>query len=261
MFRSTTSPRAADGRNLVATTLLCAGALLGPLAVHSQPLSGDGYLFRRPQGSFTLRGGFARPSASSDVFDDSRKFLTIDRGDFNSASGSAEAGVRVADRLSIMIAAGVSGRNIDSEFRDWEDSEGLPIEQTTRLIRVPVTLGLRMDLLSPGRRISRLAYVPSKVTPYIAGGGGLMWYQYTQKGSFIDFRDNAVFDDALESDGTTGTAYGAFGVDFSLTPLFALNTEARYDMARATMNRGSFEGFNKIDLSGTSITVGFTFRY
>jgi len=261
MSRCTTSPRAADGRNLVATTLLCAGALLGPLAVHSQPLSGDGYLFNRPTASLTLRGGYTQPTASSDVFNDSRKFLTIDRSDFGSGSVGADLGIRIADRWSLQLGGGYSKRSIASEFRDWEDNEGLPIEQTTHLSRAPFTVGLRFDLLQPGRRIGRLAYIPSKITPYIAGGGGFMWYKYEQAGSFVDFTDNAVFDANLNSKGTTGSAYGAFGADFTLRPTVAITTEARYDMAKAPMNRSYFSGFNNIDLSGLSATIGLTFRY
>ncbi|MBC8086703.1 MAG: outer membrane beta-barrel protein [Phycisphaerae bacterium] len=261
MFRCTTSPRAADGRNLVATTLLCVGALLGPLAVHSQPLSGDGYLFKRPSGSFTLRGGYTQPSASSDVFNDSREFLTLDRGDFGSGSFTAEIGIRVAERLSLQFNGGLSKRSIQSEMRDWEDNAGLPIEQTTNLTRTPFMVGMRFDLLSPGRRIGQLAYIPSRISPYVAGGGGVMWYKYRQAGSFVDFEDFSVFDTQLESKGTTGAAYGALGADFTLRPTLALTAEARYDYARAPMNRESFSGFNNIDLSGVTATIGFTFRY
>ncbi len=261
MSRCTTSPRAADGRNLVATTLLCAGALLGPLAVHSQTLSGDGYLFKRPTASFTLRGGYTQPSASSDVFNDSRKFLTLERGDFGTGSMSADIGIRVADRWSLQFNGGFSRRSIASEMRDWEDNDGLPIEQTTQLARAPFMVGLRFDLLQPGRRVGRLAYIPAKIAPYITGGGGMMWYRYRQEGSFVDFEDLAVFDTKLESKGTTGAAYGALGADFTLRPTLALTTEARYDYARAPMNRSYFRGFNNIDLSGVTATIGLTFRY
>lgn len=261
MSRCTTSPRAADGRNLVATILLGAGALLAPLAVHSQPLSGDGYLFRRPQGSFTLRGGLTQPTASSDVFNDSRQFLTINRGDFLSGSVSGDIGIRVADRLSLQFNGGFSKRSVASEFRDWEDNDGLPIEQMTSLTRVPFMVGMRFDLTAPGRKVSRLAYIPSKITPYVTAGGGMMWYKYRQEGSFVDFRSLDVFDSRLESSGTTGAAYGALGADFSIRPTFAITTEVRYDMARAQMDRQSFSGFNKIDLSGVNATVGLTFRY
>lgn len=261
MSRCTTSPRAADGRNLVATTLLCAGAFIAPLAAHTQPLSGDGYLFKRPSGSLTIRGGYTQPTASSDVFNDSREFLTLSRGDFGSGSVSAEVGVRIADRWSLQFNGGYSKRSVASEFRDWEDNDGLPIEQTTQLARAPFMVGMRFDLLSPGRRVGSLAYIPSRITPFVAGGGGMMWYQYRQKGSFVDFKDLSVFDTELESTGTSGAAYGAIGADITVRPTFAITTEARYDLARAPMNRSSFSGFNNIDLSGVTATIGFTFRY
>lgn len=260
MFRCTTSPRAADGRNLVAT-LLCAGALLGPLAVHSQRLSGDGYLFKRPTGSLTLRGGYTLPTASSDVFNDSREFLTLGKGAFNTGSFGADIGIRVADRWSLLFSGGFSKRSIGSEFRTLEGSDGLPIEQTTQLTRAPFTVGARFDLLQPGRRIGQLAYIPARISPYVSAGGGLMWYRYKQEGEFVDFTDNSIFASTLESSGSTGAAYGAFGADFTLLPTLALTTEARYDYAKAPMDRTNFSGFNKIDLSGISATIGLTFRY
>lgn len=261
MFRCTTSPRAADGRNMVATALLTVGLVLAPLAVHSQPLSGDGYLFRRPTGSFSLRGGYAQPNASSDIFAFAREQLTLGRGDFGSFSIGGDVGFRVADRLSLQFNGSYSSRTTNSEMRDWLDNNNLPIEQSTQLTRAPFMAGLRFDLATPGRRIGRLAYIPSRVTPYVTVGGGAMWYRFKQVGSFVDYRSLDVFDTELETSGTTAAGYGALGADFSLRPTLALTAEARYDVARAPMNSSAFSGFSNIDLSGVSATIGLTFRY
>ena len=261
MTRRTTSPRAADGRNLVATTLLCASALLAPLAVHAQPLSGDGFLFNRPTGSLTLSGGYAQPNASTDVFTHARRNLTLGKGDFGAFSLGSVLGLRFADRFSLQFSAALYQRTASSEMRDYVDTDNKPIEQTTTLKRVPFMVGLRYDLTSPGRRIGRLAYVPSRVTPYVAGGGGAMWYRFSQQGAFVDEKTLDVFNDKLESSATTGAAYGVFGVDFTLRPNLALTTEARYDYAKAALNSQSFSNFNGIDLSGPSATIGLTFRY
>ena len=49
------------------------------------------------------------------------------------------------------------------------------------------------------------------------------------------------------------------GVDFTLTPRIALTGDARYLWSSASMNE-SFEGYDKIDLSGVFLTLGLTFR-
>lgn len=261
MTRRTTCSRAADGRNLVATTLLCASAMLAPLAVHAQPLSGDGFLFNRPTGSLTLSGGYAQPNASTDVFTHARRNLTLGRGDFGAFSLGAVVGLRFAEQFSLQFSTSIAQRTAGSEMRDYVDQDNKPIQQTTTLKRAPFMVGLRYDLMKPGRHIGRLAYVPSRVTPYVAGGGGAMWYRFVQEGAFVDENSLDVFNDKLESSAVTGAAYGALGMDFTLRPNLALTTEARYDYAKASLNSRSFSNFNGIDLSGPSATIGLTFRY
>ena len=210
--------------------------------------------------TFTLRGGFASPTARSDVFDFSSKQLTVGKGDFGSAAVGADLGVRVSDRLDLQFGVASMGRNVASEFRNWVDNNDKPILQRTTFRRLPVTAGLKYALSSPGRSLSRLAWVPSKFTPYVAAGGGAMWYSFKQVGDFVDFKTLKVFSSDLSSSSWTQMAYGSGGIDYSLSPHLSLTTEARYDYARATMNK-SFEGFNRIDLSGLSANVGLTVRF
>lgn len=261
MSSSTTSPRAADGRNMVATTLLCVSAFLAPLAVHTQPLSGDGYLFHQPRATFTLRGGYAQPAASGDVFEHAFRNLTLNRNDFGAFNVSGEIGVRLVSRLSLQFGGGYSQRSVDSEMRYWIDNNDKPIEQTTTVVRAPFTAGLRFDLLRAGKSVGRLAFIPSRVIPYVAGGVGLMHYQFRQAGSFKDDNSVNIFDTTLETTGGSAMSYGAVGADFSLMPTLALTTEARYESAHDRPPGTSFGGFNRIDLSGLTATIGLTFRY
>jgi hypothetical protein len=87
-----------------------------------------------------------------------------------------------------------------------------------------------------------------------------MWYRFTQQGEFVDFQTNDIFRDHLESSGWAPTVQGLAGVDLTLTPRLALTGEARYSWARAQLS-DAFVGFDRIDLSGTSATVGLTVRF
>ena len=261
MSSSTTSSRAADGRNMVATTLLCVSAFLAPLAVHTQPLSGDGYLFHQPRATFTLRGGYSQPAATGDVFEHAFRNLTLNRSDFGAFNVSGEIGVRLVSRLSLQLGGGFSQRNVDSEMRYWIDNNDQPIQQTTTVMRAPVTAGLRLDLMRTGKSIGKLAFIPSRVIPYVAGGAGLMNYKFRQAGSFKDDNSVNIFDTTLEVAGSTALTYGAVGADFSLRPTLALTTEARYEASHSRPRGSSFGGFNRIDLSGLTATIGLTFRY
>jgi len=98
------------------------------------------------------------------------------------------------------------------------------------------------------------------VTPYVAAGGGITWYQFRQSGDFVDYKTLDVFGSTLESSQWAPSAYGAVGVDYALSARMALTGEARYDASSARMS-SDFSGFNRIDLSGAVVTVGLTVRY
>ncbi|MFO0093628.1 MAG: hypothetical protein ACK54K_04905, partial [Gemmatimonadaceae bacterium] len=135
-----------------------------------------------------------------------------------------------------------------------------PIEQRTQFRRVPLTAGLKWNLRPAGRTVSRYAWVPTRLVPYVAAGGGLMHYRFGQSGDFVDFRTNDVFGETLRSSGWTGTVYAAAGATWSLNPTVGLTSELRYDRARATLGR-DFEGFDPIALSGVGLTAGLLFRF
>jgi opacity protein-like surface antigen len=235
--------------------------MAGAQGFGSGPQSGgDGFLFGRPRTSLTLRGGFAQPMARSDVFDDATRFLTLSRGDFGSGALGADIGFGVTERVTLQVGIGLSMRRVGSESRDFEGTDDLPILQTTIFRRVPVTAGLKYHLTPPGRSLGKLAWIPAKWTPYVAAGGGMMYYSYKQDGEFVDFEDLSIMRGSLESKGWGATGYGAAGVDLSLTPHVGLTTEARYDYARGEMGT-QFQGFDRIDLSGISATIGINFRF
>lgn len=226
----------------------------------AQPRGGDGYLFRRPPATLSLRLGAALPDASSDVFSFVSRQLTVDRGDFLGLSGVADISVALTGPLELQLTAGVSNRRVGSEYRDFIDNNDQPIEQRTHFRRVPLSAGLKWNLRPAGRSISRYAWVPTKLVPYVAAGGGVMHYRFAQSGDFVDFRTSDVFSESLVSSGWAGSVYGAAGATWSLTPVVGLTGELRYDRAQAALGR-DFEGFQPISLSGVGMTAGLLFRF
>ena len=127
------------------------------------------------------------------------------------------------------------------------------------LRRIPVTVGLRHYLGPRGRAIGRFAWIPAAQTPYVGLGAGVMQYRFNQVGDFVDFSDSTISTDAFESKAWTPVLHALTGMDFALGRFFLVNGEVRYTWARGPMQR-DYEGYNKIDLSGLSATVGFSFR-
>ncbi|HYV96824.1 MAG TPA: hypothetical protein VE967_05165 [Gemmatimonadaceae bacterium] len=239
-----------------AGVVLAAGVSSGAAAQGNGP----GFLFGPPRGAVTIRTGWSLASAGSDVFSFTTNQLTLDRRDFSGAMLSVDATWRVLPRTELVASAGITATVKRSEFRDFVDNNELPIEQSTEFARAPLTIGLRQNLGGTGRQVGRFAWVPSRVTPFVGAGAGVMYYRFKQYGDFIDFATMDVFPSQFVSEGWTPTAYASAGVDYSLSARIGLTAEGRYHWARANLSR-DFSGFDKIDLAGLATTVGVSIRY
>ena len=239
-------------------------AALGLAALPSigsaQVAAGRGFLLGVPDGSITLRGGWALASANSDLFSFTTGLLTLRRRDFSSPTIASDIAFRVLSKTDLVISTGVSGMSKRSEFRGFIDNNDLPIEQTTQFVRVPLTVSVKQYLTSRGRSIGHLAWIPSRFAAYVGAGGGATWYRFRQDGDFIDFADSSVFSAVLQSDGWSPEAHVLVGVEWSLGARFAAVTEARYERSHATLG-ADFRNFGPIDLSGFSTTAGIAVRF
>ena len=236
--------------------VLASAATAGPAAAQST----DGFLFKTPSVTMTFRGGYAVPSAGSEIFDFVQEQLTVEKRDFNTVTLAGEVAVQVADRVDVAVGLGFARSIKRSEFRDWIGDDGLPIEQSTELSRIPVTVSAKYYLMDRGRSVSSLAWIPTRWSPYVGLGGGFVSYDFEQAGEFVDFETLDIFRDVLLSGGKTGTAHIMAGADLSLNPRFLLNAEGRYSWASAEMSQ-DFSGFDNVDLSGFQATLGIGVRF
>ena len=234
--------------------------MLSPFAAIVAQDSRPDFLFRPPLGSVTFHGGLAHARASSDIFSFTSEILTLERGDFSSLTFGVEYAHNLKDQIDLFGTIGFSGRDRHSEFRDLVDQDNNPIEQDTRFTRVPLLLGARLYLLPRGRTVGSHAWLPSVVAPHISAGAGVLWYSFRQTGDFVDAEDNEIFTASLESSGFAPVLHAGAGLDFALSPGLLLASEARYNLASASMS-DDFAGFDKIDLSGLTATVGLKIRF
>ncbi len=221
--------------------------------------AGDGFLFHVPIGTWGVRGGVNLASANSDVFAFVTDQLTLDRSDFNAPAVGTNIAIRLSGANDIVLDVGYSTVSRGSEFRHWVDQNDQPIEQTTSLRRIPITLGFRHYVTSRGRSVGQFAWIPARRSLYVGLGAGIMEYKFHQVGDFIDFTTLNVFHDEFTSQDWTAVAQANAGLDLALGDFVLLNTEARYSWAKAPMS-SDYVGFNRIDLSGVSVTAGFSFR-
>lgn len=246
-------------RRLAATIGVAAG-LWTTTAPGAHAQSGDGFLFKPPSVTVTAHVGYAVASADSEIFDDVTDQLTLQRSDFNSPLIGVTLSVPVSERVDVAADIFYAGSSTRSAFVDFLDDEtDLPIEQVTKLSRTAFTLSVKGYLRERGRRVSRLAWIPNRWSPYAGVGGGVMAYQFNQEGDFVDFENLDIFTSRFTDDGVAPTLHGLAGVEVMVTPKVVVSAEGRYVWAQSSMGN-DFVNFNDVDLSGFQASLGVGFR-
>lgn len=235
------APAAADGQN--------------PRLPPPNPRPAPDFLFGAPKGSFGLRGSFLIARAASDWYDFVTDQLTIEGGDFNAPAVALDVGVAMTPRVEVVTGIEFSRSETLSEYRRYVDNNRLPIEQTTRLRQLDIRGSVKVPLLSRGREISQLAWVPRTVVPYAGAGGGVLWYEVQQVGDFVDYVDLSVFADVFRSRGWTPSAHVFGGIDVRVFRRLYATLDVRYLWAAGDLGR-EWINFDPIDLAGTRVSAG-----
>ncbi len=213
------------------------------------------FLFGTPHGSIGVRGVWSFARAGSDLFDFVQQQLTLDKKDFNTPMIGIDGAITLTPRLDVVFGVEFGKAEKDSEYRDFVDNLLLPITQSTTLKQSTVSGSVRFNLLPRGQSVSRFAWIPRSVTPYVGAGGGAIWYKFQQNGDFVDFVDLSVFTDSFVSSGFTPSAHVFGGTDVHLYRILFLTAEGRYVWANAKLGR-DFVDFDPIDLSGFRLSTG-----
>lgn len=230
-----------------------------PNAPSIRPPSAD-FMLGRPRVTVGVSGNFVFASAGSDLFDFVTDQLTIDRDAFNRPGFGVNMSINVAPRLDVTMGFEGSRMEQRSEYRDFVDNKLLPIEQTTSLKEQVFSAGVKFALLPAGQRVSRFAWIPSKFTPYVGAGGGLLRYDFEQFGDFVDFADSHVFNSTFRSAGWTPSVFASGGTDVHLFKRVFMSLEGRYTWSSSTLDT-DFVDFDPIDLKGFRFGAGFHYAF
>ncbi len=245
---------------LTATFAMPGSAQTTPAPRLSQDLPDSDFLFKRPRGTLSLRGGLLFPREGSDLYTFIEDQLTIDRGDFRGPLFALELGYSPTARLDIVGGFDLARQNVRSEYRDFVDNNLQPIEQETSLRQNSFTGTVRFALVPRGRAVGSYAWIPSRVQPYVGAGGGFVFWEFKQAGDFIDVGDGTVFPDTFESSGVSFAVHVLGGVDIQVYKRLFLSTEARYVWAQGELSN-EFVGFEPLDLSGLKLAAGINFVF
>ena len=247
----------------VGTPSASAAADQTPVSSSGQPQEPDrkaDFLFGAPRGSIALRGNWRFASAGSDLFDFVTRELTIDKNDFNSAGISGDLSYGLTRRLDAQFGFEWNKVTMGSEYREFVDNNFLPINQTTSLKVAHLNAGVRYALSARGYDVSRFAWVPRRMVPFVGAGAGAVYYDFAQSGDFVDFVDFSVFADVFRSKGWAPSAYAFGGVDVRLYRGLYTSIEGRYTKASAKLGP-DFIDFDPIDLSGFRVSAGINLLF
>lgn len=225
----------------------------------SVPSSPD-FLLGRPRATIGIRGNWHMASAGSDIYDFVTDQLTLEKSNFNAASVGFEFSANLTPRLDLVGGMDLNRTRTPSEYRRFIDNRGMPIQQTTTLNQMNFTGSLKVALLPRGRNISRLAWIPRTIVPYVGAGAGVGNYRFEQFGDFVDFQDNRVFSDFFRSSGWAPTSHVLGGTDVRVFNRMLMSLEGRYTWSSTDLEQ-DFIDFEPIDLGGFKFGVGFHFVF
>ena len=225
--------------------------------------SGKGFLFRKPHAAFTMRAGYEAANTSDTLFAGIRRDMTIGPRDFDAFNFAADLNYFLTQRTDLVFTLDLSSRTTSGAYRGGWLENGRPVTHEASLDRAALGAGFRINLLDRGRQVSSLAYVPATTLPYVGATGGVLWYEFVEKGDFIQVTSDTtadIFTDELRSNHYTLMGQIFAGVERRLNARWSLLGETRYTQARAKLVKDYAE-LEHIQLSGLAFNLGATVRF
>ena len=218
------------------------------------------FLFGPPRATVGVRGNWLFARAGSDWFSFVTSQLSLEKKDFNAPGFATDVGIPLGRRAEAVVGVDFNQTTTASDYREFVDNNRLPITQTTRLRTTALTGSVKYALVDRGLEVSRLAWVPRHVVPYVGAGGGALRYDLQQFGDFIDFTDSSVFPSTFQSAGWAPVAQAFGGVDVRVLKRVYVTLDARYQWSNATLDQ-TWVDFEPIDLAGFKLSAGANFLF
>ncbi len=213
-----------------------------------------------------LRLGIFMPAGDSDFWDDTGDVFTLDISDFDDFTAGFSYVHPSSNHVEIGVNFDLYGGNSSSVYRDFVDEDGFTIPHDTDLSLLPLTVDVR--LIPGGRyRVRPGGRYVLKPVFYIGAGLGVTFWEYEEEGFFLDFTDYpedppVVFYDRFVDDGAAFEVHALAGVEIPIGRRTNLLFEGRFSVSEDDLG-GDFAGLpaTELDLSGTSIAGGLSFRF
>jgi len=246
----------AKSRVVIVFALIFMVAPLAVLAHGPRPHPRDVAVYggTRPEYQLTFRIGEFEPDGDSDLWDENVDLYGLAPDGLDDTTVGVEFGMTVSNHFEVLFGVDYFSED-DSSYR-FVDTDGVPIVLSHELRIMPVTTTFR--LVPFGR------YAPNgqhrRVVPYVGAGVGVYFWDYEERGDFIDPVTDIVTTGRAFADGNAFGSHVALGLEVAVTPYWSLTMEGRRSFVDDDLG-SLFEGYDDLDLSGDSLTVGASFRF
>ena len=201
-------------------------------------------------GVFMPRGEASR--VASDVWLADLPVYRFEVKDFTGGEVSGEWNLGFGDRVELGLGGAFYQRTVATNYRDYTNKDNSEIVSNFKLRTAPVTGVIRLLPFGNARTFQ----------PYIGGGIGVVNWQYSEVGDFIDFNNNnTVYRGRYTASGNKVAPVFLAGFRAPIGgDVWAITAEGRYMRAEGDLNTNDFLG-SKIDLGGTSLRFGVLVRF
>jgi len=205
--------------------------------------------------------GYYIVSGDSDLWNYNSELYYFEKDDLNSFLGAVGLNFHVTNHLTISFEAGATYGHTLTEYADWVDEDGFPIETDIELSVVPVEVSLKISPFGRGDYIGRFsAFEKNSFIPYFGGGVGAYFYSYRELGDYINFdAGEIIYAEFMSFDVGVGYFIVA-GFEIPMSREMSFIAEFKQTWAKAKLSE-DFQGFDDLDLGGKTISVGFTMGF
>lgn len=228
-----------------------------PTRVAPPPSAPSDFLIGAPRAWLSFRGSQLFPRAGGDLFAFVSNQLTVDRAGLRARGMAADLGITLGSRLDIVTGFDINKHATPSEYRHFVASNSQPITQSTELKQMALSVGVRYSPIGRGLSVSRFAFIPRRFAPYVGGGATLGYYDFSQRGQFVDANDLSIFTDRFVSDGWSVGPYVNGGADVQVWKRLYVTFDGRYSWMHSALD-SDFSGFDGIDLAGFRASSGIS---
>lgn len=200
--------------------------------------------------SINLKVGLDYPFLESDLWEMNQENLTFEKQDMVAAYYGLEYEHFLGRNASFFVEGGYYEKEHNGSYRDIVYIDDSPIYQSLSLKVASLEMGFKMYPVGHRRNFC----------PFIGVGAGMYYWKYEQWGDFYDSIEDVVNQDEYVESSTYSPGFNArAGFVFRFDRNWGMAFETRYRYLKGNLS-SNFEGFEDLDLSGITFTLGINFN-